>query len=337
MNSLGFLMAAQDLPSMVHTAHQAESAGFDMVWTSELHRTVFLPLAAIAEKTERMNLGAGVALAFTRSPFVTALNALDLDELSNGRLVLGLGPGVRRLNERWHAATYGAPAHHLRECVEVVRMIIEKAHLGEPMTYSGKYYNIEIRGYKRPFSPARPSIPIYMAGVGPVMCATAGRVADGWLGHMLNSPRWFQEVIQPNVAKGLKQSGRKPTDFTFMPTLTCAIGSDRKEALRAAAGTVAFYASVRTYMDFFSWHGFGEEAQRVQEAFHRGEITAAVDAVSEEMVNTFAVDGTRDDVDKRVRAFKELAGNLTLSAPQYFIPEDQVTHCQEAILQTYGK
>lgn len=163
----------------LQAARDAEAAGFDAVWSNELHRTAFVPLAAVAAQTSRVQLGTGVVLAFTRSPLITALSALDLDEISNGRLILGLGTGVQRLNEDWHGVHYGKPVPHLRETVAVLRLLLDGAAKGEPMEYRGEYHKLNIRGYKRHFPPVRERIPIYLGGVGPLMIRLAGEVGDG--------------------------------------------------------------------------------------------------------------------------------------------------------------
>src|SRR3972149_394907 len=130
-------------PDLLPVAKRAESLGLDTLWSQELHSTPFVPLAAVAAHVRRVRLGSGIALAFVRSPLETALTALDMDALTDGRFMLGLGTGVQRLNERWHGVqNYGRPAPHLKECVQAVRMIIEKAHLGQPLRYKGQYYDI---------------------------------------------------------------------------------------------------------------------------------------------------------------------------------------------------
>src|SRR2546425_9977849 len=136
--------------SLARMAAQAEAAGFETLWTSEMFHDPFLPLAAAASSTSRIGLGTSIALAFVRSPWVTALSALDLDVLSSGRFILGLGTGLKRLNERWHGVAYGKPTPHIRECVQVIRMITERAHTGEPIRFSGQYYDVDIQGWRRP-------------------------------------------------------------------------------------------------------------------------------------------------------------------------------------------
>src|SRR3954467_13206319 len=131
------IAAIGDSPAdLAEQASSAEATGIDCIWTPELFRSSVTQATWLAAKTEKVNLGTGIAWAFTRSAFILAVSALDIDEMSGGRFRLGLGAGVKRLNETWHGAEYGRPAPHLRETIEAVREIMAKAHAGEPISYA---------------------------------------------------------------------------------------------------------------------------------------------------------------------------------------------------------
>ncbi len=314
----------------------AEAAGFDAVWASERHHTPFVPLAAIAAQTKRIKLGTAIALAFVRSPWVTALSALDLDTLSDGRFILGLGTGVRRLNEKWHGVAYGRPAPHVRECIEVVRLIIEQAHGNAPLRYSGQYYDLDIQGWQRPTSPTRPSIPIYLAAVQEGMVRTAGEVADGLIGHPLCSLRWSKGIVLPNLERGLSRSGRRREAFDLCLTLCCAISGDVEQARRAAAGEVALYATARTFEPLFAAHGFASEAERIQEAFLRGDQEAMLAAVSDDMIEAFTLTGTPDHVRSKVAAYVEIADSIALTSPYQMVTSDEADMYRKAIFDLFS-
>ena len=129
---------------------RAEAAGVECVWAPELFRSAVTQAAYLAAKTERIDVATGIVWAFTRSPFIHAVTALDIDEMSGGRFRLGMGAGVKRLNETWHNADYGKPAPHLREAIEATRLIMRQASAGEPIRYEGEYYDIDIKGWIRP-------------------------------------------------------------------------------------------------------------------------------------------------------------------------------------------
>ena len=205
---------------------RAEAAGVECVWAPELFRSSVTQAAYLAGRTETIDVATGIAWAFTRSPFIVAVSALDIDEMSSGRFRLGLGSGVKRLNETWHNAEYGKPAPHMREAIEATRLIMQQAGKGEPIRYEGSYYDIDIKGWIRPHPAARESVPIYTAGVQGGMCRMAGDVADGLIGHPIQSLRWIDEVVVSSFEEGLSRSGRERSSFDYLPTVCCAIDDD---------------------------------------------------------------------------------------------------------------
>ncbi|HSP56110.1 MAG TPA: LLM class flavin-dependent oxidoreductase [Dehalococcoidia bacterium] len=319
---------------VARAAARAESAGFEAVWTSEMFHDPFLPLAAAATNTSRIGLGTSIALAFVRSPWVTALSALDLDVLSGGRFILGLGTGLKRLNERWHGVAYGKPTPHIREAVQVIRLITERAHGGEPIRFSGQYYDVDIQGWRRPQAPVRDRIPIYLAGVREGMIRTAAAVADGLLGHPIYSLRWIRDVVLPSLARGLAESSRTRHDFHLCLAVCCAVGKDSAAARRAAAATIAFYATVNTYEPLFA--PFAAQVGLIQAALLRGDTDSMVSAVTDDMIDAFAVVGTPDEARKRLAAYVELADSICLSPPDQLINPGETEAYREALLATFA-
>jgi probable F420-dependent oxidoreductase len=294
----------------------------------------FLPLAAAAAGTSRITLGTSIALAFVRSPWVTALAALDLDILSGGRFVLGLGTGLKRLNERWHGVAYGKPTPHIRECVQVIRMIMERAHTGEPIRFSGQYYDVDIQGWRRPVSPVRDALPIYLAAVREGMIRTAAQVADGLLGHPIYSLRWIREVVLPALGRGLTESSRRREEFHLCLAVCCAVDNDVAKARRAAAATIAFYATVNTYEPLFA--GFDREVQRIQDALRENNQTGMIDAVSDEMIDAFAVAGTPDEARRQLAPYLDLADGICLTPPDQLIDPAESDRYRLALIETFG-
>ncbi len=331
-----FSVAAGMAPAadVARLARRAEDAGFDALWTSEMFHDPFLPLSAAAASTSRITLGTSIALAFVRSPWVTALSALDLDVLSGGRFVLGLGTGLKRLNERWHGVAYGKPTPHIRECVQVIRLITQRAHTGEPIRFSGQYYDVDIQGWRRPLGPVREKIPIYLAGVREGMIRTAAEVADGLLGHPIYSLRWINEVVLPSLARGLRDSGRQREMFQLCLAVCCAVDEDIAAAQRAAAATIAFYATVNTYEPLFT--PFPREVEEVRRALMTGNTPGMVDAVTDQMVDAFAVVGRPDDVRRGLAPYAELADSICLMPPDQLIEPAETDRYREALLATFA-
>mgnify|MGYP002336325834 CR=1 FL=1 len=290
-----------------------------------------------AARTDRIGIATGITWAFTRSPLSIALAAMDIDEASRGRFSLGLGAGVKRLNETWHGAEYGRPAPHLAETIEAVRLIVEKAGTGEPIRYEGTYHDIDIRGWARPVRPHRTRIPIYAAAVQEGMARMAGDVADGLLGHIICSTRWIDEVLVPSFELGLSRSERSRSDFEFIPGVCVALDDDEERAYDAARRTLAFYATVRTYRPLFELHGFGEQAAAVGDAFRAGDLAAVAAAVSDEMVDTYCAVGSADRVRARVAEVAERGDKIALTPPTYFLDGGLIGEYQRRILAEFGR
>ena len=327
-----------DAKTLAERASMAESAGMDGVWAEQLNSTPFVQLAAAASSTEKLQLGTSIAYAFTRSPLETALTALDMDVISNGRFALGLGTGVQRLVEAWHSAPYGKAIAHLRECVEAVRLIIRKASAGEPIKYQGEYYNINIVGWTRPTKPVRDDIPVYLAAVQEGMTRLAGRIADGVLGHIIWSPFWIREVIHPNIKKGLDQAGRQRSDIEIVTPLVVIISKDRAQARRDAAREVAFFSTVRTYQPLFDAHGFGEITTQIQQIFRKeGHSEKMADLVTDDMIEAFTVVGDVDQVRKKVSVFKDLVDGIMVEVPGFHMDVEKTDDYRKAIFETFGR
>jgi len=324
------------LEELGEQAREAEAAGIDCVWAVELFRSSVTQAMWLASQTETVGVATGIAWAFTRSPMILALSALDVDEASGGRFRFGLGAGVKRLNETWHGAEYGRPAPHLRETVEAVRLIVEQAGSGEPIRYQGTYHDIDIKGWVRPHAKARETIPIYTAAVQQGMARVAGDVADGLIGHPMCSMRWLDEVLVENFELGLRRSARERASFDFLPTVCCAIDDDEAAAIDAARRTVCFYATVRTYMPLWEMHGFGEAAAAVGDAFRRGDFAAMPGHVPDEMVETYTAAGPLDKVRERVEAVAERGDGIWFTPPTYFLSPEQIATYQRRIVEAFA-
>lgn len=323
----------ETLAELCDAARRAEQAGATAVWCPELHRSATVSAAALGTATRRCGVGTAVALAFTRSPMTLALEALDLDELTGGRFVLGLGSGVRALNEQWHNARFGRPVGHLRETVRNVRAFWSAAAGGAPIDLPGEHEPIRLRGYRRPLAQVRERVPVYLAGMGPAMTRLAGEVGDGWISHELTSPAHLRERSEPALRAGLSRTGRSRDGFDVVVSALCAVDTDGARARRWAAGTVGFYASVATYADFFDFHGFAADQAAVVTAFRSGTpADGLADHVPDAMVDALTLAGTPDQVRARLASFDGLADTVKLTPPTHGVTAEESRACQEQIL-----
>lgn len=327
------------MPEIREWAQAAEQAGFHRIVSQELYTSPFVYPAAVAGFTTKIELGTAIVLAFARSPMAMAVTALDLDRISNGRFVLGLGTGVKGLIESWHGNEYGRPAPHFKECIQLTRTLLDSVHTGDPIHFHGQYYNIDIVGFSVPHAPARERIPIHAAAMGPGLVRNVAEVADGIMGQMIASLPWVRDVMIPNMKIGLDRAGRKRSDIELSPTLTVAISKNKKQAYRDLAKSVAFYATVGTYKDLFAHYGFANEAQAVRAAFreHKGHGPHCWDLVTDAMVEAFCAGGSADEVRKKVGEYESVADSLSFAPPMYFIEPEEMANYQKATLETFAQ
>jgi len=324
-----------DAASMTQFANACEAAGLEGIWGIQLYGPPFIPLAAAAMVSKRLKLGTGVALAFTRSPLETALSAIDIDTISGGRMVLGLGTSLRWWNESWHGVKYGKPISHLRELIALVRQIIAGAHTGNLGKIEGENYQLDLTGFRSLAPPVRDRIPIYVPAVFQNSVRLAGEIADGLAGHPIWSANWIRNEVRKALEESLQKAGRKRSALDLNIWAWVTIDENRKKAIDASRGTVAFYASMAQYDKYFAAHGFGAQARAACEAASRGDTTAMVKAIPDEMVTTFAIAGTRDDVRERVEALWQIADSMTLAAPAVLVDPMEAGKYRAAIAETF--
>jgi alkanesulfonate monooxygenase SsuD/methylene tetrahydromethanopterin reductase-like flavin-dependent oxidoreductase (luciferase family) len=315
----------------------AEEAGLDGVWIPQLFAPPFPAMAAAAMASSRLRIGSGVALAFTRSPVETALSALEIDVLSGGRTVLGLGTSVRILNENLHGAAYAKPLARLREVVRIVRDVIERGHTGELGLYESEFGRVDLRGFRLGGARVRPSIPIYLPALFESSIRLAGEIGDGLAGHPVWSLRWTENEMSRALAEGLAEGGRKRDAFHVSLWAYVAIDPDRKRALDDARATLAFYSGLSQYEKYYAAHGFGAAARAVAAATARGDVAAAIAAVPDEMVTTFMIAGAEDEVRERVEQLARHADSLTLVPPGTggTLPAERMLEYRRRIAETF--
>ncbi len=331
--SLG--IGALRIVQMIGLAVQAERAGFETVWTNDFYtHGAFLPLSAIASRTSSIQLGTGIAYAFARSPLVTALTARDLDEISQGRLLLGLGSGTKTMNERWHGLPFAHPAPRMRECVEVIRALWG-LHRGGVARYQGRFYQIDLQVAELPPKPARETIPIYVAGVNPRMVRTAGEVADGLVGHPIATAEYLRDVARPALEAGAQRTSRATAPRIASYVIT-AIHSDRDRARREAAYQIAFYATVKTYDAILDRHGFGREAEAIRGAFRAGDREAMADAVSGDMIDVMAITGSAAECRRQVGRYERLVDQVILYSPSFGLSRPRVIENLESMIDAFA-
>lgn len=327
------LAPSGDASEVADRAREIEAMGLRGVFAPQIYGPPWTTLAACAPVTSRLRLASGIALAFTRSPFETAMTAMDLDRLSNGRFVLGLGPSVRQWSEGYFGMPYGKPVEHLREVIGMVREIVARSHTGTLERLEGQYHSLDFAGFTPLAEPVRARIPIWIAATRPPLVRLAAETADGLMGHPIWTVDWVLREIVPTLRDGLRRHGRSREDLELNLWFWTAIG-DRDDAVQAARGTVAFYAGIEQYEEYFAAHGFRSEARACQQAARDGDLLGSIGAVSEEMAATFVLCGSVDEVRAALEPVWDVADSFTLVPPLGGSSEEQQGHA-DAIATTF--
>ncbi|MEX0992408.1 MAG: LLM class flavin-dependent oxidoreductase [Solirubrobacterales bacterium] len=332
---LGLLLEMPTQRENVALAARAEAAGFDSVWAPEFHNhSGALALAGAALVTERVGLGTAISWAFGRSPLLSAVTALDLDEMSDGRFVLGLGTGTKRMRTDWLGAPAERPARRALETIEAIRAVFQSASAGQ-IEYDGDLVSLRVRPYGRA-GQLRDDIPIYLAAVNELMAQTAGAVADGVVAHPMATQLYIDEVMRPAIELGARAEERDPAVVTIADWVVAAVSNDPERARRDAARQIAFHATVRTYDRVLALHGFTEVALQIRELWKRFDLDGMTALVTDEMIDAMAVAGTPDECRSKLAG---RAGNTDLAllgAPVVATDPDSVRDYHRAILETFA-
>lgn len=308
--------------AMGELAAAADEAGLAGVWAPELYdRSATIAVAEMINRTRRIEVGTAIAYGVGRSPLTLAAEARDLDELSGGRFVLGLGNGTRRMISDWHGLDPSAPAVRMEELVVLVRKLW-RMHEG-PVKYEGRFYRVDFRPTGEVTPPER-DVPIYTAGVNPRMIETAGRVSDGLLGHTLFTTGYIEDVVLPAIHRGAEHAGRSPGQVRVASLVFAAVSDDAEQARREVAAQIGFYSSVKTYAPLLDRIGFAAEGEAIREAFARRDPAGMVAAVSDRMIDSLAVAGTPQDVRAGLRRYEGLLDHAILYTPSFQLSAERV-------------
>jgi probable F420-dependent oxidoreductase len=321
--TFGIEVQGASVRAMGEIAAAADDGGLDGAWAPELYnRSATIAVAEMAARTSRCTVGTAIAYGVGRSPLTLAAEARDLDELADGRFVLGVGNGTRRMISDWHGQDPDAPAVRMEELVTLLRRLWRQHR--EPVEHEGRFYRLRLAPTGDPTEPLREDIPIYTAGVNPRMVEVAGRVADGLLGHVLFTTGYIEDVVRPAIEQGAQRTGRDPSDVRVASLVLAAVDDDPEVVRRAAAAQLAFYASAKTYAPVLERSGFADEGAAVREAFARGDEDAMVAAIPDRMVDALAVAGTPADVRSQLRRYEGLLDHAILYAPSYRISPERL-------------
>ena len=300
------IMPSGDLRRDSALIQGAENLGFGAAWISEAAHDPFLPLTIAAKETGAIHLGTHAALAFPRSPMITAQIAWDLARQSQGRFFLGLGTHTQLHDVERLSENKSDPVGRMREYIESLRAIWDTFHNDARLRYRGEYYTFRLMApFFNPGPIEHPDVPIYLTGVDPGMCQLAGEICDGLHGHVFHTMSYLRDVVVPAAERGLAASGRRREDFSLaQPVLVVTAESNKQmQQMKSAAKLwIARYASTPACRHVMRHQGWDDQALRLSELARAGQWEAMADVISDEMLSEIGVVARAEDVPAMIEA-----------------------------------
>jgi probable F420-dependent oxidoreductase len=307
---------------VAEAARRFEELGFDQAASHEVQHDSFTTLVPATLSTNRIGLTTSVAIAFPRSPMIVAILAQDLNVNSNGRFVLGLGSQVKQHNERRFSTPWTPPAPRMGEYVQALRAIWRCWEKAGPLNFKGEHYNFTLM--TPAFSPpptGLPMVPVTIAAVGPAMLRLAGRHCDGVRLHAFCTRAYAEQVVVPEIEKGLSQSGRKRENFEISGGGFIVTGPDEaslaqsRERVRQQIG---FYGSTPAYQPVLELHGLGDLAKKLNKLVRNGDWEKLAAQITDDVLDLFAAVATFEELPEKVAArFGDISDTIGLEfSPQ---------------------
>jgi probable F420-dependent oxidoreductase len=307
-------------------AVKAEESGYDGVWSAETNHDPFLPIAVGAAATEKLEFGTGIAVAFARNPMTLAVLANDLQLLTKGRFMLGMGSQIKPHITKRFSMPWSHPAPRMRELILAIRAIWNTWETGEPLAFRGEFYTHTLM---TPFFNPGPNPygnpKILLAAVGELMTEVAGEVGDGFLVHGFSTERYLREVSLPALERGAAKAGKTRMDLTVSYPGFVVTGPDEQSMQAAAKGVreqIAFYGSTPAYRPVLELHGWGALQPELNTLSKRGEWVQMGELIDDDILNAFAVVAPLDRVATEVRnRFEGLIDRFSFYAPYKVDPD----------------
>ena len=302
------VLVAPDWQCIPAQVREADDLGYDVLLSAEIPMDPYIALILASQVPSRMRLGTGIAVALARSPVATAYTAWELQRLSGGRFMLGLGSQVKAHVTRRFSMPWSAPAERMREYIQVVKACWNTFQTGEPLDYQGEAYQVNLMPPAVQLPPqAQPDIPIQLAAVGEHMLRVAGEVASGTRLHDFASHKYVEQVAVPNLRQGFERSGRPESQWSSFEITgggmiaTAANEDDLAKEVLDLRKRLAFYASTPAYRIQMDIEGYGDQADQLTAMSKQGRWDEMLSVFTEEMAHRYAAIGTHDVIVKRIR------------------------------------
>ena len=282
-----------DLSKAADRAATAESDGYDAVWTAETSRDPFFPLALAAPATSSLTLGTSIAVAFARNPMTLANIGNDLNELSQGRFVLGLGSQIKPHITKRFSMEWGSPAARMREMVLAMQAIWACWNDRTKLEFRGDFYTHTLMTPffdpgPNPYGPPK----VFIAAVGPLMTQVAGEVCDGMFAHPFTTAEFIRDVTVPSLDAGRAKSGRSSADFELQLPAFVVTGPDDETTAKVASNVrkqISFYGSTPAYRPVLEHHGWGDLQTELNALSKQGQWDTMAALIDDDILSAFAV------------------------------------------------
>jgi F420-dependent oxidoreductase-like protein len=309
---------------------EAESAGFDSVWAAEAYGSdTATVLAWLASHTERVKIGSAIFQMPGRTPAMTAMTAATLDQLSDGRMLLGIGSSGPQVAEGWHGQPFAQQLQRTREYVEILR----KALARERLEYEGEIYTLPLpdgpgKALKLMIAPVQERMPIYIAAIGPKNTTLTGEIADGWLPTFFSPEHVaeFRTLLEQGAARA--GNGKQIDDsFDIAPNVNLCIDDDIDRARDAVRPLLALYVGgmgsrkKNFYNSLVQRYGFEDAAKEVQDLYLDGKKDEAAAALPAELIDRTSLVGPKERVRERLEVYREAGVGTLVATPTVFDPE----------------
>lgn len=314
----------------LEVVQEAERLGYDSVWAAEAYGSdAATVLAWLAAGTEKVKLGSAIFQIPGRSAAMTAMTAATIDELSGGRMLLGLGTSGPQVAEGWHGQRFGRQLQRTRDYVAVVRMALAR----ERVQYHGETLELPLpdgpgKALKLTIAPVQQRIPVYLAAIGPKNTALAGEIADGWIPTFF-SPENVSE-LRALLQEGADRAGRSLDGFDIAPTVNAYVSDDREAARNLMRPVLALYIggmgsrAQNFYNQLVMRYGFEEAAQKIQDLYLEGRKDDAAAAIPDELIDMVSLCGPRDVVRDRLSAFRDAGVGTLMITPMAFTLAERI-------------
>ncbi len=320
-------------------APKLEEAGFDGAYTFEGQSDPFIACTTAAMTTQKMQLMTSIAVAFARNPMSLAYLGNDLQNVSQGRFILGLGSQIKAHIERRFSMPWSKPAARMREMVLAIQAIWESWQTGDKLKFEGEFYSHTLMPPLLAPSANKYGVPkIYIAGVGPLMTQVAGEVGDGYFMHPFNTAKTMNELSLASVEKGLQIAGKSRDNFDVSAQVITATGTDEESlqsAIFSARSQIAFYASTPAYVPVLKCHGWEDLQPEATRLSKEGKWLEMGQLIDDEMLHTFAVVGMPSEVAEKI--VSRFGGKVDRVSPILYQPDIELLTLLRKELSLAGK